>query len=110
MSAVGEAMGWGRVDRGGSNQDWKARWSDAEAARQHRGRYNPPVDTPDFFGQALKKYGGLRKHERPLLMQILTETIGLNAFLFNCKVPQVMLPLCCRGHAREIAEGRVAEI
>lgn len=84
-------------------RDWKARWAAAETARRQRGRHSPPADTPDFSCRALKKHEGLRKHESSLLTQIRTETIGLNAFLFGCKVPEVMSPLCRCGRAPETA-------
>lgn len=84
-------------------RDWKARWGTAEEARRQRGRHSLPANTPDFSSQALKKHEGLRKHESSLLTQIRTETIGLNAFLFGCKVPDVMSPLCRCGRASETA-------
>ena len=58
---------------------------------------------PTFSYDALKKHHGLRKHESSLLTQIRTGKIGLRAFLFERKVPEVATPRCSCGEAPETA-------
>lgn len=50
---------------------------------------------------ALAKYRGLRKHEASILLQTRTGKIGLRAFLFERKVPDVTSPLCSCGTEAE---------
>ena len=66
-------------------------------------RVDEPADKkPDFTAKALRKHDTLRKHESLALIQVRTGKIGLNAFLFECQVPDVMSPNCRYG-ARETA-------
>jgi hypothetical protein len=86
-------------------RDWEARWerlhSNANADRFWRNE--EPADSPSFDGKALEKHTGLRKHESSLLTQIRTGKIGLRAFLFDRKVPDINTPRCSCGYARETA-------
>jgi hypothetical protein len=54
-----------------------------------------------FSYDALKKHKDLLKHESSLLTQIRTGKVGLRAFLFERKVPNVVTPRCLCGEAPE---------
>jgi hypothetical protein len=56
-----------------------------------------------FSYEALKKHRDLLKHESSLLTQIRTGKVGLRAFLFEHKVPEVATPRCPCGDAPETA-------
>jgi hypothetical protein len=105
----GERSGeWAREWRNGLSsdealrRDWETRWTRelARATTQRRGRTVQPADNPDF-DKALEKHETLRKHESSLLVQIRTGKVGLRAFLFERRVPDVWTPLCRCGRARE---------
>jgi hypothetical protein len=51
-----------------------------------------PVLQPVFSYDTLKKHYDLLKHESSLLTQICTGKVGLRAFLFEHKVPEVATP------------------
>lgn len=75
------------------------------AARARRTRTAiEPADTPLFGPEATEKHRGLRKHESSVLTQLRTGKIGLRAFLFQRRVPDVPTPLCRCGTARETPE------
>jgi hypothetical protein len=68
-----------------------------------RHRAPVPAAWPEFNYDALKKHYGLLKHESSLLTQIRTGKVGLRAFLFERKVPDVATPQCICGKAPETA-------
>lgn len=79
-------------------RDWRL-WWEGKVEIQARSQGGPsvePADTdPEFKGKkALQKHQGLKKHESSLLIQIRTGKIGLRAFLFQRRVPEVNTPLC----------------
>ena len=86
-------------------RDWARRWErDLNGARTQRpNRGDVPADIVYFDQEdaSLDKYRGLPKHESSLLIQIRTGKIGLRAFLFGRKVPDVLTPLCRCGDAPE---------
>jgi len=49
----------------------------------------------------LRKHQGLRKHESSLLTQVRTGKVGLRAFLYQRKVPEVDTPICRCGEGPE---------
>lgn len=85
-------------------REWKERWQrevDRSRAR-HRGRAEEPADEPPAK-ERLKLHDGLQKAESSLLVQMRTGKIGLRAFLFERRVPDVMTPVCACGDGRETA-------
>jgi hypothetical protein len=68
-----------------------------------RRRAPVPASQPLFSYDALKKHRDLCKHESSLLTQIRTGKVGLRAFLFERKVPEVATPRCPCGDAPETA-------
>ena len=62
----------------------------------------PVIYTAPLF-KILEKYHSLSKHESSLLTQIRTGKVGLRAFLFERKVPEVATPRCLCGEAPETA-------
>jgi hypothetical protein len=92
------AAAWAR--QGGTldaaERDWKQRW---QRLTQGRRAYTEPADKPDFTKEVLKKHRGLRKHESAALTQLRTGRIGLKAFLFEQRVPDIMTPNCSCGVA-----------
>jgi hypothetical protein len=85
-------------------KEWKERWQrevDKSRAR-HRGRAGEPADEPPT-NERLKLHDGLHKAESSLLVQMRTGKIGLRAFLFERRVPDVMTPVCVCGDGRETA-------
>ena len=68
-----------------------------------RRRAPAPAERPLFSYDALKKHCHLSKHESSLLTQIRTGKIGLRAFLFKRRVPEVAIPRCPCGEAPETA-------
>ena len=60
-----------------------------------------PADLQKPTDQVLKRYNSLRKHESSLLTQIRTGRIGLNAFLWERKVPTVLSPHYQCGEGKE---------
>lgn len=65
--------------------------------------YAAPAALPAPSADALKKHLLLRKHESSLLTQIRTGKVGLRAFLFERRVPEVATPRCPCGEAPETA-------
>src|ERR1700740_3615057 len=85
-------------------REWKERWQreiDRSRAR-HRGRAEEPADEPPAK-EGLKLHGGLQKVESSLLVQMRTGKIGLRAFLFERRAPDVMTPVSSCGDGRVIA-------
>jgi hypothetical protein len=85
-------------------KEWKERWQrevDKSRAR-HRGRAGEPADEPPTR-ERLKLHERLHKSESSLLVQMRTGRIGLRAFLFERRVPDVMTPVCACGDGRETA-------
>src|ERR1700735_2340765 len=82
-------------------REWKGRWEregDRSRAR-HRGRAEEPADEPPPK-ERLKLHDELQKAESSLLVQMRTGKIGLRAFLFERRVPDVMTPVCSCGDGR----------
>jgi hypothetical protein len=83
---------------------WKRRWMQHPSEPpDRRPAPAPALLRPTFSYDALKKHHGLRKHESSLLTQIRTGKVGLRAFLFERKVPEVATPRCSCGEAPETA-------
>ena len=85
-------------------REWKARWWRAIDSAQQRGRpAQEPADFEPIFRsqKAFQKHQGLRKHKSSLLTQIRTGKVGLKAFLFQRKVPEIMTPHCHCGLGKE---------
>jgi hypothetical protein len=82
---------------------WKRRW--LQHPREPPGHRSAPAPAsqPVFSYDALKKHRHLLKHESSLLTQIRTGKVGLRAFLFERKVPDVASPRCPCGEAPETA-------
>src|SRR5260370_29237467 len=82
---------------------WKRRW--LQHPREPPGYRSAPAPAaqPLFSYDALKKHRHLLKHESSLLTQIRTGKVGLRAFLFERKVPDVATPRCLCGEAPETA-------
>jgi len=86
-----------------ATRDWKARHAQRARGTRER-RHEGPTTLADqaIFGpKALKKHQGLRKHESSVLTQIRTGRIGLRAFLFQARVPDIVTPLCRCGNEPE---------
>jgi hypothetical protein len=82
---------------------WKRRWLQHDSEPPDRRRAPAPASQAIFSYDALKKHKDLRKHESSLLTQIRTGKVGLRAFLFERKVPEVATPRCPCGEAPETA-------
>lgn len=82
-------------------EDWQARWDRLEGVARAKGTLRVPADQASLSQRALAKYHGLRKHEASLLLQLRTGKVGLRAFLFDRKVPDVITPLCSCGTEKE---------
>ena len=80
---------------------WEHRWMQHPSEPPDRHRAPAPAAWHTFNDDALKKHHGLRKHKSSLLTQIQTGKIGLWAFLFKRKVPEVATPRCPCGEAPE---------
>jgi hypothetical protein len=73
------------------DKKWQISWRDETKGRSTY-RYTPIPDK-----KILQLHNGLTKRESALLVQLRTEKIGLNDFLFNRKVPGILDPMCpCR--------------
>jgi retron-type reverse transcriptase len=81
---------------------WKRRWTRTSESPDHR-RDSAPAARPLFSYDALKKHRHLSKHESSLLTQVRTGKVGLRAFLFERKVPEIATPRCPCGEAPETA-------
>lgn len=82
-------------------ETWTERWK-LEQTKRSRGRHGAVVTTADKppSGDTLSLHDGLAKSESSLLIQMRTECIGLNAFLFERRVPGAD-PGCECGQAQE---------
>jgi hypothetical protein len=81
---------------------WKRRWQQRVTGEPpDRRQALPPAARPVFSYDALKKHKDLFKHESSLLTQVRTGKVGLRAFLFERKVPDVVTPRCLCGEAPE---------
>ncbi|KAH6044453.1 hypothetical protein HBI67_247390 [Parastagonospora nodorum] len=76
-------------------------WADSWRANT-KGRATHRL-TPRPTKKVLQLYQGLSKRESALLVQMRTEKIGLNDFLFNRRVPEVISPRCACGERRQTA-------
>ncbi len=65
---------------------------------------NPDVVEAPPGTDVLKLHEGLRKAESSLAIQLRTGTNGLDAFLFQARVPSVLSPLCGCGRGRQTAK------
>ena len=83
-------------------EHWKRRWT-RNTGELHSRQDATPAAQPLFSYDALKKHQHLHKHESSLLTQIRTGKVGLRAFLFERKVPEVATPRCPCGEAPETA-------
>jgi hypothetical protein len=83
-------------------EHWKRRWT-RNTGELHSRQDVAPAAQPLFSYDALKKHQHLHKHESSLLTQIRTGKVGLRAFLFERKVPEVATPRCPCGEAPETA-------
>jgi len=81
-------------------RDWKARWAREQNAG-FRGRSKRATDNPTFDSSTIALRTGMTKAESSVLMQARTEKIGLRAFLFTKKVPEITTPYCECGGGRE---------
>jgi hypothetical protein len=76
---------------------WKRRWVQNTGESPGNRRDTARAAHPIFSYDTLKKHQHLCKHESSLLTQIRTGKVGLRAFLFERKVPEVATPRCpCR--------------
>ena len=77
-------------------RDWRERWQRLlnETMDRRPGRDMEPADYPEFTQVALRKHTGLKKHESSVLVQMRTGKIGLRAFLYGRRVPDIESPLC----------------
>src|SRR5436190_13930238 len=77
-------------------RDWQERWQGGldEAMARQPGHDMELADQPEFMREALTRHAGLRKHESSVLTQMRTGKIGLRAFLYARRVPEVESPLC----------------
>lgn len=82
-------------------KEWKERWLSSSRAARQRPNLEPADDNPDFTASVLCKHTSLRKHESAALIQIRTGRIGLRAFLFRRRVPDVLTPRCSCGQAAQ---------
>ena len=85
-------------------EDWRERRRRAAAAS--KARYTEAADRFDLEHteenhHPLSLHEGLTKARSSLLTQARTGAIGLNAFLHQRKVPEILSPLCERGCGRE---------
>jgi hypothetical protein len=77
-------------------QDWEARWERTRGtlARSRQGHDKEPADWPEFSDHALRKHEGLDRAVSSLVTQLRTGKIGLRAFLFQRRVPDIPSPYC----------------
>ena len=87
-------------------KQWQARWQHQDSAAEqqagHRRYPRAPAALPELLAKPLKKHIGLSKHESSLLVQIRIGKVGLRAFLFERKVPDIASPHCRCGLAAEM--------
>ena len=75
-------------------KEWKARLLAQNQNRNPSPRADYFFDAKAFQGSRLCLYSGLAKAESSALCQARTEKIGLRAFLYRCKVPEINTPTC----------------
>ena len=82
-------------------KEWEKRWQrEADRSRaRHRGRTEEPADELPAK-ERLKLHEGLQKAESSLLIQMGTGKIGLRAFLFERRFPELMTPVCVCGDGK----------
>ncbi len=74
------------------NALWLQKWQSSAKSLLNRDLVEAPLGT-----DILKLHKGLRKAESSLAIQLRTGTNGLDAFLYQARVPSVSSPLCsCR--------------
>ena len=76
-------------------QSWATTWR-----QETRGRASYRY-TPRPTKKVLQLHEGLSKRKSALLVQLRTEKIGLNDFLFSRRVPEVASPRCGCGERRQ---------
>ena len=85
-------------------RDWESRWRadrESELRRKPLG-YRQPADlNADFTVGALDRHLGMWKHESSALIQVRTGKVGLKAFLFQRRVPEIATPHCRCGLGKE---------
>lgn len=67
---------------------WKHRWEKGEKGAHSR------VLQPRLSGKTLRLHKGMKKHQSAITVQLRTGKIGLRAFLYKMKVPDIDSPLC----------------
>jgi hypothetical protein len=84
---------------------WQQRWnrSVSETQAQRQRQTPPPAEFSQISIKALSKHEGLHKHYSSLLTQVRTGRVGLRAFLFERKVPDIATPWCQCGEGLETA-------
>jgi hypothetical protein len=70
---------------------WESRWKECMKGR------TSAYFTPEPSKAVRKLHAGRKKEMSSLLVQLRTEKIGFNAFLYERKVPTVLSPRCPRG-------------
>lgn len=71
-----------------------------KVAHRHEGPRNPQTHT-EAHKKVLQLHEGLTKRESALLVQLRTEKIGFNDFLFTRRVPGITSPRCDCGARRQ---------
>jgi len=100
-----EVVDWTQADADKRTlEDWRERRR--RAAASSKARYKEAADRFDLEHteenhHPLGLHEGLTKARSSLLTQARTGAIGLNAFLHQRRVPEVLSPLCERGCGRE---------
>jgi hypothetical protein len=86
-------------------RQWEQRWNRnvGEAQAQWRRQTPLPAEFSQVLIGALSRYKCLCIHQSSLLTQIRTGKVGLRAFLFEKKVPDVATPWCQCGGGLETA-------
>jgi hypothetical protein len=80
------------------NALWLQQWLSSAKSPPNADLIEAPPGT-----DVLKLHEGLRKAESSLAIQLRTRTNGLDAFLFQARVPSVPSPLCSCGRGRQTA-------
>ena len=92
----------GRLQR--VEQEWRARWASQTQGRPPRylGDIQAADLNPTFQDkQPLLKHKQCPKHISSMITQLRTGRVGLRAFLFQRKVPNIITPICSCGEAPE---------
>ena len=78
------------------DEQWTQRWgrlrAEADTLGNRRSHARPRGGFEKPHIRALARHQALRKHESSLLIQIRTGKIGLRAFLFEIRVPDIVTP------------------